>query len=328
MSAKGPGRLTSLTRTPAAPTVVIVNPQARGGWPARRWPLIEPELRSALGPLTLQATTRAGEGTGLARAAALGGARLVIALGGDGTASEVAAGLLQAQEQLPSSEPTCSFGYLPCATGGDLRRSLALPEELGAEARAIAAAPGRLLDAGQLEFAGHDGRPQRRYFLNIASAGMSGLVDLLANQSSKRLGGKATFLYASAKAALRYKNPRVRVRLDDRPWEEVRLYTLAVANGGYFGGGMHIAPGARLDDGLFEVITLGDLSLPEALQLGYHLYQGSHLHLPKVTAAQARSVKVELCEPKDKVLLDVDGETPGRLPARWTVLPKALHFRG
>jgi YegS/Rv2252/BmrU family lipid kinase len=309
-------------------TVVIVNPQARDGWPRRRWPLIEPELRAALGPLSFRFTTRPGEGTPLAKAAVLGGARLVIAMGGDGTASEVAAGLLLAQEQLLSGEPVCSFGYLPCATGGDLRRSLGTPEELGAAARAIFAAPGRLLDAGQLEYVGHDGRPQRGYFLNVASAGVSGLVDHLANQSSKRLGGRATFLLASARATLRYKNPRVRVRLDDRPSEEVRIYTLAVGNGGYFGGGMHIAPAARLDDGLLEVVTLGDMSLPEALRLLPHLYKGSHLGLAKVTAARARTVRVEPCEPGAKVLLDVDGETPGRLPAKWSILPGALHFRG
>lgn len=312
---------------PAA-TVVIVNPQARGGWPRRRWPLIEPELRAALGALELQFTRRQGEGTTLARAAALAGARLVIAMGGDGTASEVAAGLLQHQEQQTGGEPACSFGYLPCSTGGDFRRSLQIPEELSAAARRIAEAPGRLLDAGQLDYTGHDGRPQRRYFLNIASAGMSGLVDLFANKSSKRLGGFATFALASAKAALRYRNPRVRVRLDDGAFEEVRLYTLAVANGGYFGGGMNIAPDACLDDGVFDVITLGDLSPPEAVVLLPHLYKGSHLSLRKVTAAKARSVQVELCEPSDRVLLDVDGETPGRLPARWTVLPRVLHFRG
>lgn len=309
-------------------TVIIVNPQARGGWPRRRWPLIEPELRAALGKLELQFTSRQGEGTTLARAAALAGARLVIAMGGDGTASEVAAGLLQHQEQQTGGEPACSFGYLPCSTGGDFRRSLQIPEELSAAARGIAQAPGRLLDAGQLDYTGHDGRPQRRYFLNIASAGMSGLVDLFANQSSKRLGGFATFVVASARAALRYKNPRVRVRLDDGAFEEVRLYTLAVANGGYFGGGMHIAPDACLDDGAFDVITLGDLSPPEAVVLLPHLYKGTHLTLRKVTAAKARSVRVELCEPSDRVLLDVDGETPGRLPAKWTVLPRALHFRG
>lgn len=312
----------------SAATVVIVNPQARGGWPKRRWPLIEPELRAALGPLELRFTSRTGEGTAMAQAAALAGARLVVALGGDGTASEVAGGLLLSQEQQARGEPICSFGYLPCATGGDLRRSLDIPEELGAAARRIAAAPGRLLDAGELQYTSHDGRPQRRHFLNIASAGMSGLVDLFANQSSKRLGGTATFLIASARAALRYRNPRVRVRLDDGPAEEVRLYTLAVANGGYFGGGMHIAPAALLDDGLFDVVTLGDLSPPEALQLVPHLYKGTHLSLRKVSAAKARSVRVEPCEPTDRVLLDVDGETPGRLPARWSVLPGALHFRG
>lgn len=312
---------------PAA-TVVIVNPQARGGWPRRRWPLIEPELRAALGPLDLQFTRRQGDGTTLARRAALAGARLVIAMGGDGTASEVAAGLLQHQEQQTGGEPACSFGYLPCSTGGDFRRSLQIPEELGAAARNIAAAPGRLLDAGQLDYTGHDGRPQKRFFLNIASAGMSGLVDLFANQSSKRLGGFTTFVVASARAALRYRNPRVRVRLDDGACEELRLYTLAVANGGYFGGGMHIAPDACLDDGVFDVITLGDLSPPEAVVLLPHLYKGSHLTLRKVTAAKARSVQVMPCEPGDRVLLDVDGETPGRLPARFTLLPRALHFRG
>ena len=312
----------------SAPTVVIVNPQARDGWPRKRWPLIEPELRAALGPLEFRLTTRAGEGTPLAKAAVLGGARLVVAMGGDGTASEVAAGLLLAQEQLPGSEPVCSFGYLPCATGGDLRRSLGTPEELGEAARRIAAAPGRLIDAGLLEYTGHDGRAQRGYFLNVASAGVSGLVDHLANQSSKRLGGRATFLIASARATLLYKNPLVRVRLDDRPSEEVRIYALAVANGGYFGGGMHIAPEAALDDGIFDVITLGDLSFPEVLRLGPHLYKGTHLTLNKVTSARARSVRVEPCNQTDKILLDVDGETPGRLPARWSMLPKALHFRG
>jgi YegS/Rv2252/BmrU family lipid kinase len=313
-----------------ASTVLIVNPKARNGWLRDRWPLIEPELRSALGPLDIRLTTRAGEGTALARAAALGGARLVIALGGDGTASEVASGLLLAQEQHASGEPMCSFAYLPCATGGDFRRSLGLPSELGEAARAVAASPGRLIDAGQIQYTGHDGRPRRGYFLNVASAGISGLIDHLANDGSKRLGGRATFLLASLQATLRYRNPRVRVRLDDQPSTEGRIYTLAVANGAYFGGGMHIAPAARLDDGVLDVITLGDLSLPELLRLGRSVYEGSHLDLPKVTASRARTVRVEACDPEHdtKVLLDVDGETPGRLPAQWSVLPGALHLRG
>ena len=314
--------------TQSTKTVVIVNPAARGGWPRRKWPVLEPTLRGELGAIDIRFTTRVGEGRVLAREAARRGAELVVALGGDGTVSEVAAGLLGAAEEQGSEEAPCALGYLPCATGGDLRRTLGCPEELAEAARRIAAGRERTLDAGRIDYTDFDGRTRRGYFLNVASCGLSGLVDHLVNDSPKALPGKAAFLLASLRATARYKNPAVRIRLDDRPAEEQRLYVLAVANGGYFGGGMHIAPDACLDDGVFDVITLGDLSPPETVVLLPHLYKGTHLTLRKVTAAKARSVRVELCEPSDRVLLDVDGETPGRLPARWTMLPRALHFRG
>jgi diacylglycerol kinase (ATP) len=309
-------------------TVIIVNPAARGGWPRRKWPVLEPVLRSELGAVDILFTSRTGEGAELARQAAQRGAELVVALGGDGTVSEVAAGLLGAAEDLGAEEAPCALGYLPCATGGDLRRTLGCPEELREAARAIASAGERRLDAGRIEYTGFDGRARRGYFLNVASAGLSGLVDHLVNDSPKALPGRAAFLLASLRATARYKNPAVRIRLDDRPSEERRLYVLAVANGGYFGGGMHIAPEAEIDDGQLEVVTLGDLSRLEALRVGARIYRGEHLTLPKVHAARARTVRAEPVDPEAKVLLDVDGETPGRLPATWTVLPGAVRYRG
>lgn len=309
-------------------TIVIVNPAARGGWPRRKWPLLEPVLRSELGAIELRFTSRTGEGRTLARAAALGGAELVVALGGDGTASEVASGLLAAAEERGAEEAPCALGYLPCATGGDLRRTLGCPEDLAAAARRIASGTERLLDAGRIDYTDFDGRTRRGYFLNVASAGVSGLVDHLVNDSPKSLPGRAAFLLASLRATARYKNPAVRIRIDDRPSEEQRLYVLAVANGGYFGGGMHIAPDAALDDGLLDVVTLGDLSRLEALQVGARIYKSEHTELNKVRTTRARTVRAEPVDPQAKVLLDVDGETPGRLPATWTVLPAALRYRG
>lgn len=309
-------------------TVVIVNPAARGGWPRRKWPVLEPVLRGELGAVDIRFTTRVGEGKALAREAARRGAELVVALGGDGTVSEVAAGLLSAAEEQGSEEAPCALGYLPCATGGDLRRTLGCPAEIAEAARRIAAGHERTLDAGRIDYTDFDGRTRRGYFLNVASCGLSGLVDHLVNDSPKALPGKAAFLLASLRATARYKNPAVRIRLDDRPGEEHRLYVLAVANGGYFGGGMHIAPGAVIDDGLFDVVTLGDLSPLEALQLGARIYRGEHTELPKVRTARARSVRAEPVDRAAKVLLDVDGETPGRLPATWGVLPGALRYRG
>jgi YegS/Rv2252/BmrU family lipid kinase len=315
-------------------TVVIVNPAARGGWPRRKWPVLEPVLRGELGSVDIRFTSRVGEGRTLAREAARRGAELVVALGGDGTVSEVASGLLGAAEEAGSEEAPCALGYLPCATGGDLRRTLGSPDEIAEAARRIATGRERLLDAGRIDYTDFNGRTRRGHFLNVASCGLSGLVDHLVNDSPKALPGKAAFLLASLRATARYKNPAVRIRLDDRPGgapalcEELRLYLLAVANGGYFGGGMHIAPEAAIDDGLFDVVLLGDLSRLEALQLGARIYRGEHTGLPKVRTARARSVRAEPVDRSAKVLLDVDGETPGKLPATWSVLPGALRYRG
>jgi diacylglycerol kinase (ATP) len=311
-----------------AKSVLIVNPQARGGWAQKKWPVLEPMLRDALGVFEVQFTKRAGDGVPLAKAAARAGAELVVAMGGDGTASEVASGLLAAFADSPSGEPSCSFGYLPCATGGDLRRILGTPSEVDVAARAIASARPRPIDAGRIDYIGHDGKPQSGYFINVASCGISGLVDHLVNEGSKAFGGKATFFIASLRATLRYKNALVRVRLDDQPSYEERIYTFAVANGGYFGGGMHIAPEAKIDDGIFDITTLGDLSLVEALRLGGLIYKGEQGRLSKVSSRRARRVVVEPVNPDEKVLLDVDGETPGRLPATFTLLPGALLYRG
>lgn len=305
-------------------TAVIVNPNARGGWVGRKWPVLEPVLREELGALTAHFTTRRGEGTDLCRAALSGGARLVLAMGGDGTASEVAAGFLLEQGVGAAARGPAAFGYLPCGSGGDLRKTPGTPLDLRLAARAIAAAQPRPIDVGQLDYTGHDGRPGRGYFVNIASFGIGGLVDTLVNDSGKPLGGRLAFLGASVRASMRYHNQPVSLRLDDGPPEEGRIYNVAVSNGRYFGGGMMVAPEARMDDGLFDVVTMGDLSFVQALRLGSLIYRGAHLEMPKVHSRRARKVEARPLNEGQAVLLDVDGETPGRLPATFTVLPGAL----
>ncbi len=307
----------------SASTVLIVNPNARGGWVGKKWPLLEPVLREELGAFTPRFTSATGHATDLSKEALAGGATLVLAMGGDGTASEVAGGFLRS----PNQGAGAAFGYLPCGTGGDLRRTHRTPVSLREAAREVARATPRPIDVGQLDYTGHDGRPGTTYFINVASFGIGGLVDALVNDSGKLLGGTATFFAASLRATLRYRNARVGLRLDDGPEQEARIYNVAVANGRYFGGGMQVAPTAEVEDGLFDVITMGDLSVMQALSLGGAIYRGTHLHRPKIEAARARKVTARPLHPDDKVLLDVDGETPGRLPATFTVLPRALLLR-
>ena len=315
-------------------TTLIVNPMARGGWLKKKWPVIEPILQRTLGPLEIVFTKRQGDGRPLARQALEQGAKLVLAMGGDGTASEVASGLLEFQDQTAAGEPLAGFGIIPAGTGGDLGRILGTPRDIEQAAQKIAQSPGRLIDAGRIQYVANDGQPVSGYFINVAEAGVGGLVDVYANESKKPFGGRVAYFWASLRGTLNYKNAAVRVRIDDQPEKELRAYLIAAANGGYFGAGMHVAPNAVIDDGLFEIVMIGDLSFPEKVNLGRHIYAGTHLSLPKISCVRGRRLTIEPIETSEggvrasPVLLDIDGEAPGRLPATFTILPKAIRLRG
>jgi diacylglycerol kinase (ATP) len=314
-------------------TTLIVNPMARGGWLKKKWPVIEPILQRTLGNLDIVFTKQQGDGRPLARRALESGAKLVLAMGGDGTASEVASGLLEYQEATAAGEPIASFGIIPAGTGGDLGRTIGTPRDIEEAAKKVAGSTGRLIDAGRIEYIAHNGQPARGYFINAAGAGVGGLVDMYAAESSKLFGGRAAYFWASLRGTLNYKNAAVRVRIDDEPPRELRTYFIAAGNGGYFGAGMHFAPAAAIDDGLFDVLFVGDLSFAEKVNLGRYIYSGTHLTLPKISCQKARRISIEPIESTGTtaappVLLDIDGEAPGRLPATMSVLPRAIRLRG
>lgn len=309
--------------------VVIVNPQSAGGRTKTRWPRLEAQIREAMGHFHSLFTERAGHATELARSALRDGADLVVALGGDGTLSEVVNGFFHQDEagaHVPV-RPGAAVGLLPAGTGGDFARTTETPRALPDSAHRIAGATSRPIDVGRLTYLDADGRTAVRHFINVASCGVAGLVDHYVNRSSKALGGKASFYLGTLRASIAYKNARVRVSLDDREPEEQRIYNLAVANGRFFGGGMKIAPGAELDDGMFDVVTIGDASATRViLEASSRIYAGTHLSLPYVSASRARKVHVESTG-GEEVLLDVDGEQPGRLPATFEIVPAAIHLR-
>jgi len=176
---------------------------------------------------------------------------------------------------------------------------------------------------GRLEFTATGGGRAARMFVNIASFGVSGVVDRLVNESNKRLG-RLTFAVATARATWSYKNQRVQLMFDDGERIEATINTVAIANGRYFGGAMLVAPHAEPDDGLFDVIAMGDFGFGDLLTSGRRLYKGTHLAMDKVTARRARTIEVEPIDPSAVVELDVDGENPGRLPARFELVPAAL----
>ncbi|MEO8549620.1 MAG: diacylglycerol kinase family protein, partial [Kofleriaceae bacterium] len=236
-------------------TVVVVNPSSQGGRLGKRWPELADLLQRQF-PFDDVHTKAPGDATLLSREALRGGAERIVAIGGDGTVNEVINGFF---EHGAAVAPDASFALIPYGTGGDFRRSLELPTETIEAAKVIAANHTKRIDVGRLDFVATDGHPATRMFANIASFGVSGVVDRLVNESGKKLGGKLSFMFASVRATWSYKNQRVQLVFDGTDRAELSINTVAVANGKYFGGGMKVAPAAELDDGTFEVVSIGDL---------------------------------------------------------------------
>lgn len=306
--------------------LVIVNPASAGGFTGRAWPSLASELRRHFGAFAVAFTEREGEAAEIAEREAREGRRFVIACGGDGTVSEVANGILR-------SESGAELGLLPSGTGGDFRRTLQLPTRAADAARSLREGKTRAIDAGSVRFVNRRGEDETRFFVNVASFGMGGEVIRrvksragLPAGAARLLGGKLSFAAAALQSALTFEKPSVRVSLDGGAESRLTVANFCVANARYFGGGMKIAPEAKLDDGLFDVVAVGDVSAAAVLANSYRLYLGTHLGMNEVNHARARRVSARAAG-GDEVKLEVDGELAGRLPAEFEILPGALRVR-
>jgi diacylglycerol kinase (ATP) len=304
--------------------LVIANPQSGGGATARRLPEIERALRRHALPFQIATTSRRGHASEIAATAAARGVEVIAVVGGDGTVNEVAQAWLDPEGGVRSGP---DLALIPSGSGGDFRKSLHLSESIEEAVARVRFGQRRACDLGLLEMHDHDGKPTRRAFINIASFGLGGLVDQIVNQSPKWIGGKAVFFYGSARAMLTYRNTAVRIRVDGTPFYEGKIFNVAIANGRWFGGGMKIAPHADPFDGRFEVVALGDLSMGEVLSLSGKIYEGAHLGHHGVTVGSGTVIEAEPVHPWSTVLLDVDGEAPGKLPVRVRLLPAAVTLR-
>jgi YegS/Rv2252/BmrU family lipid kinase len=301
-------------------TTVIVNPKSQGGRLGKRWPELADTIGRAF-PFDEVRTQGPGDATRLAREALRAGAERIVAIGGDGTVNEVVNGFFD--EQGTAIKPDAIFALIPFGTGGDFRRTMNIPMEIADAAAVIARGHKKRIDVGKLELTANGGGTVLRMFANIASFGVSGVVDRLVNESGKKLG-RLSFMLATARATWSYKNQRVALVFDGTDRVETTINTVAVANGRYFGGAMLVAPNAEVDDGAFDVVAMGDLTFGDLLTSGRRLYKGTHIGMDKVSVRRAKLVEAQPVEPGAVVELDVDGESPGRLPARFELVPSAL----
>jgi YegS/Rv2252/BmrU family lipid kinase len=270
-----------------------------------------------------QTTHYPGHATELCRNGLSAGVEIIISVGGDGTHNEVVNGFFDENGQVINQRAT--LGIFDCGTGGDFRKSLGIGKTVDDAIAVLQRGRAQAIDVGRIEYCDFDGKSARRYFCNVASAGMSGLVDTYVGRSRwKWAGGRAAFAEATFRAFFNYRNQTISISIDDAAPRDCVVNTLAIGNGRYFGGGMNVAPYAILNDGLLDVVCLGDFHARDYLIKGIRLYRGTHLSLKEVWHAQARTIQARSGDNKN-VLLDIDGEAAGTLPVTFSIITGAVN---
>ena len=299
----------------------IVNPRASNGRTRRIWERMVRGVRRSGRTAAFELTCRTMHAAELAARALDSGYDPIVAVGGDGTVNEVLNGFYRGGRLI---RPDARLAYLPCGTGADLARTLGLAG--GMEELILGGlSGGRIvrLDHGAARLRSDDGREIGRYFMNEASIGFSASTVEIVNRSSKALGGKLTFIYGALRALLRLSNPVVSIAVDGRPWFEGPAFLAAVTNGQYFGGSMRIAPAARMNDSLFDVVLIGAMSRREVLRHIGKVYSGAHIDLPQVHTTRGRSIRIRALQ---EVPLEMDGEHAGYLDASFEIVERGVRF--
>jgi diacylglycerol kinase (ATP) len=298
-------------------TVFVVNPASGNGAAGRRW--LEVAAKAPRYGLEGEAllTEAPGHASDLTEQAANDGASLIVVVGGDGTLNEVLNGLVR------TARNDVDLALIPSGTGDDFARSFAIPSDIDRALDIASGAAIRTLDVGRARFVDHAGVETERYFANFAGAGISGAIARRGAETSRRLGARLAYFWATIAVFSRWKSVEMRVQADEEGREGPK-HEVFVANGGYAAGGMWVAPAADTGDGLFETVLIGDFTKPEFMITFPKIYRGKHVGHPKVEILRARQVAVDAARPLPVVL---DGEQPGTTPARFEIIPGALRLR-
>jgi diacylglycerol kinase (ATP) len=230
---------------------------------------------------------------------------------------------------LVRSGGTAELATIPLGTGMDFVRTHQIPTSFDDAVRTAVHGAPRTIDVGRVSYRKWSGAEMERYFANVGSVGMSAAVAQRANGMSKALGGKATFFYALVRVFLEWQNTEVSVELGGRDGGEVtrreaRMHDVIVANGQWHGGAMWLAPEARPDDGLFDVVLIGDITKRDFVATAPKLYKGTYLEHPKVELLRSGTVAVDA---RGRLPIELDGEQVGTTPARFEIVPGALRVR-
>lgn len=303
----------------------IINPKSGNGRTKKRWNNTIKPLLDELGfEYTFESTEYQNHATELARAATKNKEDFIVAVGGDGTFSEVVNGFFENGEMIT---PNCTLGIVSSGTGSDTIRTLGHDKEFAIQLDVLKNGIVKNIDLVKAKFKDFEGNDAIRIGMNVLDVGLGGDVVYRVNKTTKVFGGKITFYIGSIRGILHHKPIPVKIIIDDNKDDEYvcDANLIAIGNMKYFGGGMMVCPNAIYDDGLLDVITAEGMSRMKLLKNIGKLYSGEHLNLEGVTQfPRCKKVRIEASK---SMFVDIDGEQVGTTDCEFQVLPQVLKFK-
>ena len=302
---------------PVSHAKVIVNPVAGGRSVRREWPRIREQLHDVGLSFDHEFTRGVGHGIEIAREATDTGYDYLIVVGGDGTVNEVVNGILHS-----AHSGNITLGIISVGTGSNFARSLNISHDYISACSLLAGTGRASVDVGVIQ-CWSQRRPPQRFFVNVANVGFAAAIVDAWKRLPTHFGRKINHTLRIAeglRSLSTYRNKWIKLSIGNRV-ETICACAVVVANGQYFANGMQIAPQARLDDGLLDVVTVGDVGKFELLKIWPTLYRGSHIRHPKIREQKTAAVTIESDE---QLLIEADGDILGESPASFRVLPSAL----
>ncbi len=299
---------------------VIVNPVAGAGRSGGRWADLHEAFLSVFGDFELKKTGCPGHAVELTQELLMDGFERIIAVGGDGTWHEVAEGYLSLEESLRGE---AVLGCFPTGSGCDFARHMGLPADTDDLLKILSGDKRAQVDVVRAQVTDPEGKPLTVHLTNMAAFGLGGDVAWVVEKTGKPFGGTASYLLVTLGLLMRSKAREFELILDGKPLDEKKFHTVLLANTSTTGGGMKVAPEADTTDGLFEIVTFGDMSRWEMARRFPLLYKGTHIGHTGIGLYRAKKLEARVLGP-EPARLNIDGEALGTLPASFEVLPAAL----
>ncbi len=292
----------------------IVNPTAGANRARKKWPILESHARSVLEDFDVVFTEYHLHAIKIAKKSALAGFNTLVAVGGDGTINEVVNGIYLSRKDV-------TLGIVDCGTGADFVKTVPVGSSYIEAIDTLKNGVICNFDIVEVEYTDFSGSRATRVFVNAADAGLGGDTVINVDGAPKVLGGKLAFLYGVLRSLVKLKTYKISLTIDGKFIGEFDIISTVIANGKYFAGGMFIAPMAQADDGRLEIILIKKITRRKFVKKLPLVYKGKHINIDEVEHFSGRELEIRSSE---KVMLEMDGELVGRLPAKFRIREKFL----